>query len=248
MSYQVAIPSHNRADTINGKTLRTLAEGGVPKERVTVFVAPSQLPEYRAKLDKGLVGTLVESWPTLQANRNFITRYYDPGTFLVNADDDIQDVVEKVNDTTVMRIQDLDAFFDEAFTKMLEQSTSLWGVYPSFNPLFMKPVERVGLWFCIGQLFGVLNGHEDRNMVSIASKEDYERTLKHWEANGAVVRFDNVACKSPMYGQGGLQSEEFDRHSMNRQEVRYLLSRWPNNVKIQKRRSKVGLEIRLVER
>ena len=39
MDFIIAIPSYNRAKELNDKTLITLKEGGIPPEKINIFVA-----------------------------------------------------------------------------------------------------------------------------------------------------------------------------------------------------------------
>jgi len=71
--------------------------------------------------------------------------------------------------------------------------------------------------------------------------------LATYVADGVVVRIEDVVAKSRMFGPGGLQADDQpDRARLNQSEVLRLLQWWPQHVRVAKRRSKVGLEIRLV--
>jgi hypothetical protein len=244
---QVAVPSHGRAATVNAKTLALLADRGVPADRVRLFVTPEQLADYQAAVDPGLVAEVLPGAYGLAAQRRHIALAYPEGTHLVQLDDDLADVRERLNDKEHAPVPDLAALFAEAFAMCHAAGAGLWGVYPVLNAMFMGTGATTDLRFCIGQLWGVVNRHDPELATELANKEDYERTLRWWHHDGVVVRLNNVAPKSRLYQPGGLQAaDQPDRRNLNRREVQWLLQRWPDNVRVAKRRGKMGLEVRLV--
>ncbi len=250
MTYEVAVPSHARATLISKRTLTTLANGGVPKDKVRVFVAAEERHDYRRYMDEGLYGSIEEGAISLCSQRNLIARFYPEGTHVVQADDDLNAVHRRIDEKHHEPVVNLQrAVFDRGFDACVEHGAGLWGVYPVLNALFMKPKVRVGLWYCLGQLWGVINSHAPELQLELSQKEDYERTLRSFDHYGKVIRLDDVACKSRMYADGGMQAtDQPDRRKLNDAAVRLLQARWPNNVKIAKRESAhVGLEVRLVE-
>lgn len=246
---QVAVPSHARADVVNAKTLRLLADRGVPAEVVRVFVAPGELGHYRSVVDPGLCAEVVPGMPGLAAQRNLISASYPEGTQLVQLDDDLDDVRQRTGDKDHVPVPDLQVLFRLAFgwCQAAGPDVGLWGVYPVLNPMFMQPRVVAGLYFCLGQLWGMYNTHAPHAQVLLDQKEDYERTLRWYVATGAVVRLDYVATKSRMYAAGGMQADDQpDRRQLNHRAVHHLVTEYPGLVRVAKRRSKqVGLELAL---
>ncbi len=229
------------------KTLRLLADRGVPPEVVRLYVTPDQLDGYRSAVDPGLVAEVLPGAYGLAAQRRHVTLAYPEGTPLVQLDDDVADVRRRMDEKRHEPVGDLAAWFEKAFAVTAEHGARLWGVYPVLNPMFMHDRVRVGLVFCLGQLWGVFNAQAPELQVQLDQKEDYERTLRFYTEDGAVVRHEDVATKSRMYAKGGMQAEDQpDRAAINRRAVQYLMMTWPQHVRIAKRRSQVGLEIRLV--
>ena len=88
--YVVAIPSYQRAELLNRKTLKILAEYNVPRNRIYVFVANKTEEQiYKDKLNKDLYGHLIVGVKGLKNQRNFISRYFPVGKEILNMDDDI---------------------------------------------------------------------------------------------------------------------------------------------------------------
>ena len=245
---EVAVVSHARAQSVGPKTLRTLANRGIERERVRLFVTPGQEEEYRSAVDPGIVGSIETGKFGLAAQRHYVTMAYPEGTWLVQLDDDVSDVREKVDDKNAVPVKDLESTFRFGFEACEDHKARLWGIYPVLNPMFMKNRLRVGLLFCIGHLWGVINSHDDARRVRLANKEDYERSIRYYKADGAVVRMEDIAAKTKMLGAGGLQADDQPaRAALNRIEVMKLVNQWPEHVRVTKRRSELGLEIRLVE-
>lgn len=244
---QVAVPSHGRAATVGDKTLRLLADRGVPREQVRLYVTPDQLGWYQTEVDPGLCAEVLPGAYGLAAQRRHLALAYPEGTRLVQLDDDVTDVRERLNAKEHAPVADLADLFGEAFAAAATAGARLWGIYPVLNPMFMKARVRTGLAFCIGHLWGVVNTHDPDLAVQLANKEDYERTLRFFTADGTVVRLEHVAAKTRMFGAGGLQAvDQPERGALNEAEVDQLLAWWPQHVRVAKRTSKVGRELRLV--
>lgn len=235
MSYEIAIPSHKRPDTIGSKTLLCLAEAGVSKDRVRVFVEPEQVDIYERQVDSGLYAEIVPSALGVTANHNHITNFYGDGDLLVRADDDLRYLGRKVDDKVLEPIEDLDSWINQGFDFANRVGSSLWGIYPVANPFFLKHKLSTGLTFIIGQFFGAINRHSE--VLEAPVKQDYERSIRRFLETGTVLRFDDVCAVSSgitSYGggvrsqKGGLQS--MDRQALNEQAVDYLLMTYPDFV------------------
>jgi len=88
--YVIAIPSYNRADLLNKKTLKVLGEYNIPRNRIFIFVANKEEEFiYKEKLNKELYGHLIVGEKGLKNQRNFISRYFPIGQEILNLDDDI---------------------------------------------------------------------------------------------------------------------------------------------------------------
>lgn len=243
-----AVPTHARQDRISRLTLRLLAERGVPKESVRLFVTPSLLDDYRQQVDPGLYAEMIPGSEGYGPQCNFIMRWYPEGTRVAQADDDLRDVRRRTDEKHTEPVEDLAELAGEGFDLCEQHRVGLWGVYPTLNPMFMRGHYRVGLWFCIGQLFGTTTTHDEWAQCVGPVKVDYERTLRSRERYGAVARLDYIACQSPLYGPGGMQAPDRpDRTKLNEEAVAGLLARWPQWVKRSARVGPRGPEVRLRE-
>lgn len=245
--WQVAVPSHARADKVNRQALTALANAGVDPERVRVFVAPDELDTYRAAVDPGLACEVLPGALTLRAQRSAIEAWHGDGARLVQMDDDVRAVVGLGADGKLTTEVDLSAAADDAFEQLAATGSRLWGVYPVPNAGWMKERVRWGLVFCWGSLFGQV---VDLSLPLVLSqKEDYERSLRYWEAHGPCARLEWLSVRTTMYAPGGMQAEDqAPRDEANEAAVDYLLEEWPAYVRVNKRRrSAVGREVLLLE-
>jgi len=246
----VVIPSYNRVDTLKEKTLALLQAYKIPASKIYVFVANEEQEKlYKEGLGKS-VGHIVVGVKGLAEVRNFIFDYFPKGKPLVCMDDDIREIIEY--DPTTKRhervLKDLEAVFDRGFEECEKSvpKARLWGVYPSPNGYFMKPTVTTNLRFIIGSFWGCFNPGSEVKLALGSEKEDYQRTLQFWEADGAVVRLNFVSPKTAYYKEpGGMQ--EGDRLGKQRKTVKAMLKKWPQHIKMNPRRKSGYPEIRLVE-
>lgn len=244
--YHIAIPSHARPgrDGLNKKALRAVANGGVHPDRVRVFVAPDQLDTYRRLTDPGLCAEVLPGALGLAAQRAAIDRFYGDGARVVQIDDDVSAVVRRVNQRKLDPLPDLHIEIVDAFAAAAALGARLWGVYPVPNAGWMKPRVNAGLLFCWGSMFGHV---VDTSIVlELDQKEDYERTLRYWQADGVVARVEWLSVRTRMYAPGGMQADDQpDRNLANEEAVAWLVRSFPGHVRRVARRGKCGTEVRL---
>lgn len=208
MTWSIGIPSWRRPELVTSRSLRTLADAGVPRERVFLFVAAEELPAYRACIDVGLVNDIVphDSPGILSGAHNAIVDTLGPGQ-VVHMDDDISGFSRALDTKTLEPITNLSEVIDHGFELCARTGATLWGIYPVRNPYFMKPKVTTKATFVIGHLFGqIISGRRgERNTLNI--KDDYERSLNHFMMDGCVVRMDWVVADTKVYtSPGGLST------------------------------------------
>lgn len=204
--WQVAIPSFNRAEGLNRMTLRTLSDGGVPRDRVTVFCAtPEEAAQYRFTLDGGLYGGIEVAALGLMAARNHINRYYPNGAHLVQMDDDVKGL-RRLVDGKLAKVPDVGAMVDECFTEMGLAFAELWGIYPTPNAGWMKHRVRTNLCLIVGPCFGHINRHAPHCETTVEDKDDYERSIRYYVAHGSVARVEWYAPLTDYYADTGGQA------------------------------------------
>lgn len=244
--WQVAVCSYRRATTLRDKTMAYLQRCNMDLARVTVFVADAAERElYAAKLPQGV--KLVVAQPGMRAVRNFTQQYYPEGQRVFNLDDDIEALYRKVDDKKTAPVYDLAREISTGFELCERWRLRLWGINAVLNPFFMKHTVTTDLKFLVGAVWGVVNSHDQALAVTIDEKEDFERTLKFYLADGGVVRLNYLAPKTRYYKEpGGMQGRDCaDRVAASAASAKLLLHRYPGLCRINTARKKLTTEILL---
>jgi hypothetical protein len=260
-TYTIAIPSYNRPELIQAKTLALLHRHGIPASKITIFVANKEQHDlYKTKIPADMYGNIVVGVLGLKNQRNFIMEYYPEGARIVQMDDDLDKIMELVPRITGRRstrrsskstrrmrmIEDLDGFITRAFEICKEKRIFLWGDYPLANARFMSPKMTTDLRFIVGPFWGIINRHRPDLQITIDEKENAERTLKHYTIDGAVLRFNNVGIETRYYkNKGGMQDEGKNRKEEALKSVQYLHAKYPKLTKIYLGKKSGVPEIRL---
>lgn len=253
IDYQVAVPSYKRAQRCGSATLAYLKACKIPKERITVFVADeAERDAYDDALPANSCGEIVVGVPGMGAIRNFINRHYPAGTRIVHVDDDIQ-TLHIVHDTTgtgekggmkLVPYLELEELITNAFTLCEQTKLRLWGIYPVLNAYFMKTRVTTDLRYIIGCFWGSINSHDDVLQVSLDDKEDVERTLKCYVADGGVARFEYIAPKTNYYTEpGGMQIERTEERVTA--SAKALVERYPQLCSLNLTKKSGHAEVRL---
>lgn len=227
MTYHVLIPSYGRATTIWQDTITTLIQAEIPPDRITVLAGPT--PGYPAALT-GPPGIRHINVPAgLRHVNNWINEHHH-GQWIIRADDDLRKVVRLIRNVkgkpAITPVTDLHTLFSNACDWADDQAITLWGIDPTANPGFMRHQWKTGLYFVFGALFGYRPGHP----CQLSAKDDYERSLLHFTADGAVGRLSDIAVQPrPMRAYpGGLQTELTDRRAAEHTATAELKARWPH--------------------
>lgn len=237
--YSVAIPSYNRPDVIQKRTLAFLERMEVEPHRVTIFVADSDQKKMyaRALRSNPYRDNIVIAAPTLRAKRNFISQeHYAQGTRLLCIDDDLRDLIVREPGITPktprrdqahrIRPKEFRALLDKAWEVCEEERLHLWGVYPTSNPLHMRDgPPTFGLKYIVGAFYGLVVRHSVQLLTHYPIKEDHERTLRFYLKDGGVVRFPGVGVDTSYFGgTGGLHDKGLEkRFALSNPQVDILL-------------------------
>lgn len=208
MKYEIAIPSYKRANTVKEKTLALLTRHNINPELVTIFVADeTELKVYTETLKDTPYKKFVVGEVGIGAIRRFTQKYYPEGTYVMNFDDDLSECLKKIDDKTMVPVTNLEQeVIIRGFKALEENNAYLFGIYAAANPMFMKNRTAVGLYYCIGSMWGLINRHDSDLTVLLDDKEDFERSLQHYVKDGKVVRLDDITVKSKYYTEeGGMQ-------------------------------------------
>jgi hypothetical protein len=245
----IAVPSYKRAGICRDKTLAILRMLQVPPEKITIFVADgAEYAEYHNTLQPGTYREIVVGEPGMGAIRRYIQRHYEEGEAVLSIDDDIAGFYKKQDDKHYreMRAEEFHMMVRLGFWSCKQAECRLWGIYPVLNALFMKNRVRVGLTYIVGAFWGCINSHDPSLYVTLDDKEDFERTLKFFQKDGAVVRLEAYSLKTAYYTtRGGMQTtrtpERID------QSARELVNRYPALTKLNLKKKSGHTEVRLID-
>lgn len=196
--YRVVIPSYSRSTILKQKTLTMLERGGVPKNRIDIWIVKEQLNDYLQYENDGY--RVMEGVKGISKQREFIANYYNENTPLVWFDDDCVGLYEKVLMDNKYKfkhkeIVDYELYFLNSFDKLWDSGANLMGVYPIRNIGWMKNRITTGLKFCIGSHRINFNKKKYETASKYHLLEDYERTLKYFIGDGSVLRNEGVYIK-----------------------------------------------------
>lgn len=180
------------------------------------YISPKQISRYA----KWLLGiNIVVGHKGLAKQRNFIRKWYPSGQAILSMDDDVHKVkrlkvsASSPNDRSKWKLVNVIAGLDEliqsAFRKTRDVGGYLWGVYPVDNAYFMSPNSSAELKFIVGPMFGIINRPELAQQLDVTmdEKEDMERTLRHWQQDGVIVRLNYVTIQTAYFNNiGGMQA------------------------------------------
>ena len=266
-TYIIVIPSYNRADIIQVKTLALLQRHNIQSHKINIFVANQlEYDIYYYNIPKHLYNKIIIGVIGLKNQRNYIMNYYPEGTHIVQMDDDLDSIVELVelvNKTQapiqthtqqhptrkkIKPIANLHKFILNAFKICNTKNIYLWGVYPLANPYFMTYTTTTDLRFIVGPFWGIINRHNKDLNLTIDEKENSERTLQHWVIDNAVLRFNYIGIETKYYkNKGGLQTEGKDRKQEALKSVTYLHNKYPKLTKIYLGKKSGIPEIKLIK-
>jgi len=235
MDYIIVCVSHRRPKLFGSKTYDLLKRTNAPKPILWLndsrdYKEYSQLyPELEIHV----------GGETLKDKRSIIQYYYPEGQKIVFIDDDIKNIV--VYDESELRgkrnLSDFNALVELAFSLCEKKDNSFWGVYPVDNSLFMKPVIRTNLCYCVGALYGVIN---KRINTETNYAEDFERSILYWLMENKVLRLDFIGLSTQYYKQeGGLQ--ETRTEDKNYHDKKLLVDTYPTIVKIIEKRGRAEI-------
>jgi len=238
MDYVVAIPSTERYDTINKRTLRFLRKHKIPRERVYIFVPPNQVQKYKVTLYNYLGYNIVSAKDGLQAQRNFISEYFEENQLILEMDDDVTIVKQmyqsKNGYNQLKNLECLESLILDTYMLFLEKGLTCAGIYPVCNKVFMKNTTSTHLCHLIGSFRIFLNCKicESRMFHLL---EDYEVSLKYFLKDKGLIRYNDIAIiseyMSPTYYERSLAEKKFEIMCFTEKYSDYCYTKKkPNNI------------------
>lgn len=239
----IAIPTYQRSDILERKTLTTLLNGGVPSSMIYLFVAnQKEYDTYQKVIPRDMYHEIIIGKLGIANQRVFIRHFFKEGSEVVSIDDDIEGLFS-LKKNKLVRIVNVLSFFESAFATLKKQHLFLWGIYPVRNPFYMKHTISNKLSFVIGALHGYIVRHDSDLSPNVKSegKEDYEQSILYYKKDGGILRFNDITIKTKFLAKGGLGEDRFERNQLS---ADYLQKKYPSLVTIFHRKNGMT-EIRL---
>eukprot|EP00746_Dinoflagellata_sp_MGD_P001205 gnl/MRDRNA2_/MRDRNA2_102244_c0_seq1.p1 gnl/MRDRNA2_/MRDRNA2_102244_c0~~gnl/MRDRNA2_/MRDRNA2_102244_c0_seq1.p1 ORF type:complete len:484 (-),score=67.95 gnl/MRDRNA2_/MRDRNA2_102244_c0_seq1:187-1638(-) len=245
--YVVAIPSYDRPEEIEAKTLALLKKHCIPESCVYIFVANEhEHTRYAAALGDRWPNLIV-GVPSLWRQRNFITNYFPEGLHIVSLDDDVEEIYRvhvdssrklpqetepeishvkdwrlEVQDYVIKPLRDGDfpKLIKDARRKMEKHGAYLWALNVSDNPFFMRRrfvTKKLGL--CNGFLWGCRNRHDVALHLKYGDgHEDVERSVRFFHMDGVLVRYREFCAKTKCFFKSKVGNAGGLQSSMTKKE------------------------------
>lgn len=249
VNYVVAIPSYKRPETLRDKTLQILKQYHIDPKKIDIFVANKEEEKiYKETLDPKSYNKIIVGVINLGPQRNFISNYYPEGKHIVNIDDDIQGFIEytTINKRHEKPLANLEKIIQEGFNECKVNGFRLWGVYPIPNGYFMEKKVDTDLRYIIGCFYGIINTKKIKLELK-NDKEDYERSIRYYIADGGVIRLRHVAPKTAYYTEkGGIQ--EFRSESTVMAGAKWIVKEFPEYATLNLTKKSGYAEVRLRDR
>ena len=262
--YVVAIPSYKRPQTLKNQTLRLLKDYNIDPKKIHIFVADKEQKKiYEDELNRKDYYKIIIGEPGIKNIRNFMPNYFPEGQYIYYMDDDIYGIYENINtnpgnydkkNNKLVKLKSLKNLIDKGFKMSEKSGLTNWGVYPVFNPYFMKPTnvgsykDYMGTKLCyiIGFMTGVIN-NKKAEIRTIDDKEDYERSIKYYLKDNGLLRFNNITCETKCYKEpGGMQVERTKKRIHD--SAVYLTKVYPELCTLNTSKKSGYTEIRLRDR
>tara|TARA_R110001632_G_scaffold126691_1_gene240469 strand:- start:1521 stop:3614 length:2094 start_codon:yes stop_codon:yes gene_type:complete len=250
--YKVVIPSYGRAEALRNRTLAMLERGGVPKDRIDIWIVAEQAADY---LQFELEGyRIMEGVKGVSNQRQCISEYYDENMPLVWCDDDCDGLFKKTKVECVggskwkhKELEDYEYYFIEGFRKLWESGYNCYGVYPLRNIDWMKMRFNDKLTYISGAFRLTFNKREyEKTKYTLI--EDYARTLNYFKGDGGVIRDESVYVKHNVYTlKGGIQASEDRTEENKRKQIETMISEEPNYTRLVKKKETWDIRFKSVK-
>lgn len=220
MDYKIVIPSKDRVKDFTKMTYeKIIKKYNLPLNDVMVYVPKSNKKEYdEAFPDINIIVAPDGFFNTVK----FIHRSLKDKQKFVYMNDDLTKILKLVGGKLV-EVKNFKDVINMVFNKMKEEGANIAGFYPTPNPMFMEgrtPITK-DLRFIFDALHFQINW---KNIpLSIPSKLDFESTIKYWERDGIVLRFNHYSMRT-RFAKGRVASvnEGKDTKDFERKYAKYV--------------------------
>lgn len=215
------VPSYQRSEILQAKTLAYLKVMGIDMSDVYVFIREDdkEYDMYNAIPDINLLPIDIKG---IGATHNYITHHFNEGEFIIEIDDDLDYLVDNNREMLPCFL----TLCREMKSKMEEEGCSYGGTYSVDNPMFMTRCDQytTDLRYCLGCIRFRFIRKEIKLETNFA--EDMENCILHYIRDKKILKNNWVAPKTKNYADGGCNGDGRNYDSELR-DKEFLADKYP---------------------
>jgi len=223
------IPSFQRPYIFRDTTFAFLFKHGVkPNDIYVILRDDDPYQDYYTKVCN-IIKTDVRG---IGKTHNFITEYFDEDEFIVEVDDDL----EELFDNERKPVTDFLSIVEEMKDIMIEKKISYGGTYQVVNPMFMSQCSNYTT--DLRYMLGCLRFRFIRKDIILETNfsEDFENCILHYLRDGGILKNNHIAPKTKNYQDGGCKSDG-RANDTEKTDKEYLSTTYPDLAKLFQRKS-----------
>lgn len=221
----VAIPSHQRPEQLQRKTLSLLKRHRFDMGGVYIFSSPSSYNEYK-NIAKSWGVNLIKSKGTILGTRNHIIRHFPENAKIIEMDDDVEDIEVTIKGKPNKSVRNLTRLFNESFE--LINGNGLWGFNANTNNYFATGTDKYGLYSIVNSCLGYYNNKKVK--LTVQEKEDFERCIQFYKFKLPILKRTGYGIKTNYWkNKGGIQDKyDFnERVKVQRESAEEIMEKHP---------------------
>ena len=232
MSVKYVIPSYQRPDICQELTLKFLKRHGIDDADIYLVLREDD-PYLNDYMDRAsLMNILITDVKGIGKTHNYITEYFDENDFVVEVDDDLQDLM----DNERKPIESFKTIVEDMKSLMTDEGISYGGTYQVVNPKFMSACKNYTT--DLRYLLGCLRFRFIRKHIILQTNyaEDFENCLQHFVADGKILKNNYIAPKTKNYQKGGCDHDGRD-FATEKVDKEFLSLNYPHLCKLFQRKN-----------
>lgn len=239
-NYQIVIPSKDRQNIITTHAIAFLFKHNLFYDnQIFIFVNKKNYNSYKSLFTGFENVFIIIGRNGLNKQRNYIKDYFNENENLLILDDDLIDICSKTN------IDNLDNKIKGIFEYMHLNKIYLASVNPTNNVYFCTDKMHIGLYLCVGCFYFEINKKDELLYLNNETdeKEDYLRTIQHYNRYGKVLRVQQLCIKHNYNSSDGGMSNQ-NRKINNIKAIKTITNKYNNLCVVKKTNVKNEIEFR----
>jgi hypothetical protein len=223
------IPSYQRPYIFRDYTLKFLSKHGVSVNDIYVFVREDDpYADYYLK-SCNIIKCNVKG---IGKTHNFITETFDEGEFIVEIDDDLEELYDNERNP----VTDFLSIVNDMKERMTENNISYGGTYQVVNPMFMSHCNHYTN--DLRYMLGCVRFRFIRKDIILETNyaEDFEGCILHYLRDGAILKNNWIAPKTKNYQNGGCCSDGRNIET-EKADKEFLANKYPDYCKLFERKN-----------